>query len=102
MHNLKQLIRSPTGVAKSCSTLLDHILTNANEMVSISGVIDIGLSDHQLVFCTKKKQKFKLYKHKTIKTISLKKYSAETFEDCEKFVINLKMLNFPIILNFMM
>ena len=42
MHNLKQLIRSPTRVAKSCSTLLDHILTNANEIVSQSGVLDIG------------------------------------------------------------
>ena len=30
MHNLKQLIRSPTRVDKSTSTLLDHILTNAN------------------------------------------------------------------------
>ena len=56
MHNLKQLIRSPTRVAKSCSTLLDNILTNSNEMVSQSGVLDIGLSDHQLVFCTRKKQ----------------------------------------------
>ena len=55
-NNLKQLIRSPTRVAKSCSTLLDHILTNANEMVSQSGVLDIGLSDHQLIFCTRKKQ----------------------------------------------
>ena len=70
MHNLKQLIRSPTRVAKSSSTLLDHILTNANEMVSQSGVLDIGQSDHQLVFCTRKKQKCKLYKHKTIKTRS--------------------------------
>ena len=78
MHNLKQLIRSPTRVAKSGSTLLDHILTNANEMFSKSGVLDIGLSDHQLVFCTRKTQKkFKLYKHKTIKTRSFKKYSAE-------------------------
>ena len=78
MHNLKQLIRSPTRVAKSCSTLLDHILTNANEMVSQSGVLDIGLSDHQLVFCTRKKQKkIKLNIHKTIKTRSFKKYSAE-------------------------
>ena len=57
MHGLKQLIRSPTRVAKATTTLLDHILTNANELVSNSRVLDIGLSDHQLVFCTRKKQK---------------------------------------------
>ena len=57
MHSLKQLIRSSTRVAKATSTLLDHILTNANELVSQSGVLDIGPSDHDLVFCTRKKQK---------------------------------------------
>ena len=30
-HNLKQLIKSPTRVANSISTLLDHIFTNASE-----------------------------------------------------------------------
>ena len=82
MHSLKQLIRSPTRVAKSTSTILDHILTNASEMGSQSGVLDIGLSDHQLIFCTRKKQKSKLRKHKTIKTRSLKNYTAEKY--CEK------------------
>ena len=70
MHNLKQLIRSPTRVAKSCTTLLDHILTNANEMVSQSGVLDIGLLDHQLVFCTRKKQK-------TLNSINIKQSKQE-------------------------
>ena len=65
-------------MAKATSTLLDHILTNANELVSNFGVLDIGLSDHQLVFCTRKKK----FKHKTIKTRSLKKYTAENF--CNK------------------
>ena len=45
MHILKQFIRSPTRVAKATSTLLDHILTDANELVSQSGVLDIGLVD---------------------------------------------------------
>ena len=94
---LKQLISSPTRVAKSCSTLLDNILTNANEMVSQSGVLGIGLSDHQLVFWTRKKhKKFKLYKHKTIKTRSFKNIVQRNY------VINSKMSNFPIIPIFMM
>ena len=76
-------------MAKPTLTLLDHILTNANELVSQSGVLDIGLSDHQLVFCTRKKQKSKIYKHKTIKTRGLKKYTAENL--CDK----LNDVNFP-------
>ena len=52
----------------------------------IPGVLDIGLSDHQLVFCTRKKQKSKINKHKTIKTRSLKKYTAENFCDKHKDV----------------
>ena len=59
IHNLKQLIRSPTRVSKTTSTLLHHILTNSNELVSHSGVLDIGLSDHQLVFLHNKKAKVK-------------------------------------------
>ena len=50
-------------------------------MVSQSGVLDIGLSDHQLIFCTRKKQKSKLRKYKTIKTRSFKNYNAERY--CE-------------------
>ena len=46
MHNLKQL-RSPTRVSKATSTLLDHILTYSNELVSHSCVLDIDLSDHK-------------------------------------------------------
>ena len=69
-------------MSKATSTLLDHILTNSNELVSNSGVLDIGLSDHQLVFRTRKKKKSKINKHKTIKARSLKKYTAENF--CEK------------------
>ena len=75
-------------MAKATSTLLDHILTNSNELVSQCGVLDIGLSDHQLVFCTRKKQKLQICKHKTIKTRSLKKYTADNF--CDK----LKDVNF--------
>ena len=82
MHSLKQLIRPPTRVAKATSTPLEHILTNSKELVSQSGVLDIGLYYHQLEFCTRKKKKSHIYKHKTIKTRSFKKYTAENL--CDK------------------
>ena len=30
-------------------SLLDHILTNSSEKVSQKGVLDVGISDHQLI-----------------------------------------------------
>ncbi len=46
-------------------------------MISQSGVVDISLSDHQLIYCTRKKTKIKPGTHKTIKIRSFKNYSAE-------------------------
>ena len=85
MHNLNQLVRSSTLVSKATSTLLDDIiLTHSNELVSHSGVLDIGLSLHQLVFCTRKNKSQKLINTK----LSKQNYTAENF--CDK----LKDVNF--------
>ena len=53
----RQIIKSPTRVTVSTSSLLDHILTNTNEKIAQWGLINVELSDHQMIFCTKKKQK---------------------------------------------
>ena len=84
-------------MAKATSTLLDHILTNANQLVSNSGVLDIGLSDHQLVFCTRKNKKSK-------KIINIKLSKQEVKKNILQIisVINLTMLTLPITLNLMM
>ena len=78
-HDLKQIITSPTRITEKSSTLLDHILTNSSDRVSQSGVIDLGLSDHQLIYCTRKTIKNKPNKHKYIKIRSLKHYTKENF-----------------------
>ena len=54
MHGLEQLIKSPTRVACSTSTLIDHILASFPSRVFQRAVIDVGISDHQLIFCTRK------------------------------------------------
>ena len=51
---LKQLIKSPTKVTPNTSTLMDHILTNMNERNTLCGLTNIGLSDNQMIFCTRK------------------------------------------------
>ena len=48
MFSLKQFIEVPTRVTCSSSTIIDHILASFPNKVSQQGVIDVGLSDHQL------------------------------------------------------
>ena len=79
MHGLKQLIKSPTRVTENTSSLLDHILTNSQDKISQVGVMDIGLSDHQITYCTRKVIKEKFNKHRDITIRSLKNYSEEAF-----------------------
>ena len=54
MFGLKQLIRVPIRVTCNSSIILDHILASFPNRVSQLGVIDVGLSDHQIIYCTRK------------------------------------------------
>ena len=55
------------------------MLINSPEKVSQSGVIDLGLSDHDLIYCTRKISLPKSYKVNEIFVRSVKRYSAEKF-----------------------
>ena len=70
---LKQLIKHPTRITCHTSTLIDHI-TNCEEKVTQSGVIDTSLSDHQLIFCARKIKRVKTNNHKQICFRSLKSF----------------------------
>ena len=75
--SLKEIIKEPTRITCSTSSLLcllDQILTNASEKISQKGIINTGLSDHQLIYCTRKILKSKLNKHNQIQVRSLKNY----------------------------
>ena len=58
-------------------------------MVSQSGVIDIGISDHQMIYCTRKKTREINNENKEIKYRCLRNYSPEDF------LLKLRDLNFP-------
>ena len=95
---LEQLIKSPTRVTCSKSSLIDHILTNASDKVTQSGVIDIGLSDHQLIFCARKVTKFKTGKYKLISFRSMKQYVVIVREDSERrYTRNKVLLKYSIV-----
>ena len=94
LHGLRQLLNSPTRITESTSTLLDHILTNSVDRVSQSGILDIGLSDHMLTYCTRKITHKKHFEHKYIRIRYLKNYSQEGFTQ------SLEEANFPDYSNF--
>ena len=75
LFGLKQLIKCPTRVTCNCSSILDHVLDSFPDRVFQSGVIDVGISDHQLIYCTRKTARIKSYCRKQITFRSLKNYS---------------------------
>ena len=66
----------PTRVTCSSSIINDHIPASFRDGVSQQGVIDVELSDHKIIFCTRKISTIKRATHKQIRCRSLKNYSA--------------------------
>ena len=58
-YSLEQIIKHATRTTCSSSTMIDHILTNFRKQISQSGVIGIGISDHQLIYFTRKLRRIK-------------------------------------------
>ena len=94
MHGLKQLIQWPTPVTCSTSTVIDHIFASFPSRISQKEVVNVGLSDHQLIFCTRKVSKFKTGGvHMYINFCSLKNYRAN---DYKKGLGQLVFLNYKL------
>ena len=87
--SLKEIIQEPTRITSNTSSLLDLILTNAGWKISQKGVIDVGISNHQLIHCTRKLLRTKANMHNQIWVRSLKKYTPELF------IKEFKKINFP-------
>ena len=66
--------------------MLNHILTNSSEKVSQNWVIDVGISDHQLIYCTRKIKRIEHNMHNQIQVQSLKKNNGEIFTNALKTV----------------
>ena len=79
-RSLHQLIAEPTKTTERTKTLINHILTNSAEKVIQSGAIEMVLSDHGFIYCTRKTWD--------------KKYADETF------VEQLRAIKFPDSSNF--
>ena len=86
---IKAVNKSPNKDPTSSYTIIDHILESYQERVTQCGVIDISLSDHQLIYCTRKISRIKRGSHKQIQFHSFKHYTVNLFEQ------ELLKLNFP-------
>ena len=91
---LHQLIKVPTRITCNSATIIDHILASYQERVTQQGIISVGLSDHQLIFCPRKISRIKSGTHKHNKFHSFKNYSADLFKE------TLTSINFPNYQNF--
>lgn len=54
LYQLNQLIKQPTRITDTCSSLIDVLITNNQERIIKSGVCHIGISDHSLIFGIRK------------------------------------------------
>ncbi len=67
---LTQLISVPTRVGNHKASLLDHVITNREDYYYQSGTLDLGLSDHSLIFAARKRKKL----HRVVQRMSCRNY----------------------------
>ena len=77
LYGLEQLTKPPTRATCSSSSLIDHMLTIFPERVLQQDIIDVGLFNHRLVYCTRKFSRTKEGIYQQITFCSLKNYTAE-------------------------
>ena len=81
MFDLAQIIKDSTRVCHASKSTIDLILVSDKLKISQSGVIDIGISDHSLTYCTRKATKDVINKHRTVKLRCMKSYNKEIFQE---------------------
>ena len=79
MFGLKQLLESPTRQTCSSSSIIDHILASFPERVTQRGKLNFGLSDHQIIYCTRKVTRIKRGGQKQIKFRCFKYYTIDGY-----------------------
>ena len=79
LFSFKQLIQEPTRVSLTTSSLIDHIATKCPNNVVDSGVLQVSMSDHYLVYYLMKLSEARKESHKEIKTMSMKSFDEAAF-----------------------
>ena len=92
-NNFSQLIKEPTRVTQKSLSLIDHIHSNITEKICQSGVIKSGISDHYIIYRTRKVVRGQINTHNTVKIRSMKYYSKD------RYIEILKSLNWSVVTN---
>ena len=79
LFSFKQLIEEPTRVTLDTATLIDHVATTCPRNILKSGVHEVSLSDHYMVYCIRKFDGAVEKGHKKIKTRKMKSFNEEAF-----------------------
>ena len=80
MFNFFQIINDVTRVSKTSSTTIDLILVYDTDKISQKGVLDLRISDHCLIYCTRKVLRNTIKSHNTVNIRSLINYNKETLQ----------------------
>ena len=78
VYDLDSLVNKPTRISQNKESCLDVILTNVPAFMKNSGVIDTGLSDHNLVYTVLNTKLLRPKAEKVIKR-SFKSFNQEAF-----------------------
>ena len=81
MFGLTQMIDSATRITCNSSSILNLIFTSVVDNITQSGVLAVGISDHLVIYCTRKVTRVKSGCHKCVKVRSLKKYTKDQFNE---------------------
>ena len=87
---MKQFVKCSAPVTCNSSSILIHVFAGFSDRVSPNGEIDVSISDHQLIYCTRKTERIKIYRNKQITFRFLKHYLPEIFEEA---LMRLNFLN---------
>ena len=83
-------MKSPTKITCRDTSLIDYILESIPSQISQHGLINVNVSNHQLIYCTRQINEIKtggVHKHITFRLF--KKYTVDAYKHA------LKKVNFP-------
>ena len=81
ISDLKQIITEPTRSTDTYETAIDLICTSDVVNVSQSGVLPCKLSDHNVIYCTRKLMKCQFKGHNNVQLRIMKGYDKDVFVD---------------------
>ena len=79
LFNFHQLINVPTRITPTTCSTLDHILCNVKENIYQSGTLNIGISDHMAIYCSRKIKRGIMIANNVVTIRSMKNYDKSVY-----------------------